>query len=132
MTTLRRDLNNESTAALEAFRSQLSTSEAHKLSTIAELRAKLEASATAAADAVTALKQQHANELLEQEARLRGSWEEEKRAMQRQWTADEEARREAASLAAVAREREDAERNRQLSIERLEWMKERQKGEEGA
>ena len=88
--------------------------------------------AASTADTLSAMQQRHTSELSEQEARLRGSWEEEKQAMQRQWAADEEARREAVSLAAVAREREDAERNRQLSIERLEWMKERQKGEEGA
>ena len=101
-------------------------------SEVSELGRQLKEARESVDSALSDVRRRHASELSEQEARLRGSWEEEKRAMQRQWAADEEARREAASLAAVAREREDAERNRQLSIERLEWMKERQKGEEGA
>ncbi len=40
--------------------------------------------------------------------------------------------REEAAAAAAERERQDGERARAASLERLEWMKERQQGEEGA
>ncbi len=40
--------------------------------------------------------------------------------------------RDAAAAAAVERDRADSERARQASLERLEWMKERQRAEEGA
>ena len=116
---------------VEALRSQLRSAAAEASASVARITAEADERRVMQEAMVSDLRARHALELEQRVGAAQRQAEEEKRAMQRQWAADEEARREAASLAAVAREREDAERNRQLSIERLEWMKERQKGEEG-
>jgi hypothetical protein len=56
----------------------------------------------------------------------------EQRACAAEVTSIQERARDAIAMAAVERDRQEGERARAVSLERLEWMRERQAAEEGA